>query len=172
MTRAPTGKEVGGAEAAPPALLSRQSPLALFCLCLLILAFVGWAVIRSPLAALPAIAVWGAFMLRRRIGRAAARIPRLGERILSSPGRAAGPDTPEAAGTALIQADLALEGRLAGAMLVEVFGRLSGDVRSDTVRVHPGGELRGRIAQRRIGLAVGAIFEGTAAPLSGTAVDR
>jgi hypothetical protein len=179
LVRAPTGEGASGADTVPPesvlpgsvppqsapsAFLSRQQPLVLIATCLLVLAFVGWAAIRYPVPAISATAAWGLFMLRRRIGQALGGIP-----------KARGPAPPRretlvaetmVPGRALIQPDLVMEGRLTGAMLVEVHGRLAGEVRCDTMLVYPGGELVGRVAQRRIGIAVGALFEGVAATLA------
>jgi hypothetical protein len=66
---------------------------------------------------------------------------------------------------AFVGPDLVMEGCLAGPGEVEVFGRLSGAVLCDSVRVHPGGALEASVACLRFSVVAGARFEGVAQPV-------
>ena len=150
-------------EQAAVGFLARQPALVLVCLCLVSLALIGWAALQKPIPVLAGVAIWGVFLLHRRLVGRARGAPRPSPQAAASPKAAWSPAAGTFAGTALIQAEMTMTGSLRGAGLVEVFGRLSGDVQCETIRVHPGGELRGRIVHQRIGVADGAIFEGVAA---------
>ena len=165
------GSATASPEQAAVGFLARQPALVLVCLCLISLVLIGWAALQKPIPVLAGVAIWGVFLLHRSLGGRVRAAPRPSPQAATSPHAASPPAAGAFVGTAIIQAEMTLTGSLRGAGLVEVFGRLSGDVQCETIRVHPGGELRGRIVHQRIGVADGAVFEGVAAtPESSVAV--
>ena len=61
----------------------------------------------------------------------------------------------------VVDADADMQGKIQGDR-VEVFGRMSGQVRCDAIQVHPGGDLSARVTHRLITVAAGGVFEGVA----------
>ena len=152
----------GGAR---PDLLASAPTLVLGLICLLAIAFVGWAATMNPLQVCAGVALWGLFLLRRRIGALAGRIlaPGRAAPVFEAAQPAAREGDPAAS---FIGADLAMTGRLSGARRVELHGRLSGEVECDAIRVHAGAELRAHVLHDSMEIVPGAIFEGSALPYS------
>jgi hypothetical protein len=147
--------------------LARQPAFVLVALCFLSLFLVGWLAVRSPTAAVFGAAIWGMFVLRRRIGAGMRDVFQLLRQWLAS---VPGPVPVPTDSVVVIRSEMTLDGRLSRATSVEVFGRLSGEIQCQTIYVHPGGELLGNIVHRQLGVAAGGVFEGTAWPTSRSVV--
>ena len=149
---------------APAGVLARAPSPVLILTSLSLLVLVGAALVWRPLPAALGICLWALFASRRAIGRRlrAVAAPRASA-IPASEDDPAAP-APVSSRSALIGPDLAMVGRLSGAARVDLFGRLSGEVRCDALHVHAGAELRGLSRHRRIAVDAGAVFEGVSTP--------
>ena len=142
-------------------MLARLPAAGLACLCLTLLAAIAWMARSNPVPAAIGAAAWSLVALRRPVlqglAAVAARWPatRPDSRAI---------EAVNIPGVMVVQADLAMDGRLSGAVSVEVFGRLCGVVESRTLHVHPDGQFEGLVMHRWLRVDPGAWFEGSALP--------